>query len=329
MVSMIVLFLSLLMYCVSVFANQLVSNLNFSFDSPSFSKEMLKLVSIFYVFLGIAAAWKINSELNSFEMYFVSPGEIGIVYGELNLFRYYVLLFAFPIGVYFLASNEENFFTRIFLLILVIMFGVLLWFTTRREQLILNFLFLFFYFNRFEFKISYIKIVIMAVFIISFTYFQLLLRGVQFSQGILSMEDFSLVSLGGYFIELWYYSPFYLDTDVSYFLGIFDGLSTLSVNMQFQKYLGGSWNNPTAGVFALFLISGFFPALFIYFLYTFSIDFCLKGSKGKRGYFYSMLAVFLMLRFLLFIRNGELFNALLDNFFFLIILSPYYFYEKD
>lgn len=330
LVSMIILILSFLFFLLSVFLGLLAKRMRnaFCLDLSVVSRGLLCSISSIYVVVGMLAALKINLLLDSFNLYFIEPGKIGVIYGELNVFRYYILLFLFPIGLYYLFYDRYDFRDRFFVTVLSLFFLVLIWFTTRREQVLLNLIFLFFYYNKFKFSFRFRSVFLAVISVVLLTYFQLKLRGVSFSEGIGSIEDFSPVSLGGYLIEKWMFFPFFIDNSISYLYGIVDGLSSLGVNEAIQSHLGGGWNNPTLGFFALFFITGFLPATLLYIAYSASIDYFSTDSIYNKSYTSSILVPFLILRFLLFLRNGELFNAFLDNVFFFIFLLPFFFGQR-
>ena len=263
---------------------------------------------------------------------FESPGYIAFrLTEEHGAVIYYTTMLCFFVGASFALDIVRNRHVKRLIVLSIIIFGFGLLALTRREMLILIFLWGFIYlFTRKKVNVA-IVVTIGTIFVAAIFITTIVFRHIDVTDspmGYFLSGEFEPYRFALFLIDNWireggvFYSPW------SFAIPFADG-STLSQSTNcvlVQDFLHNSTclGSFTITVFAAFLYFGFVIPI-VFYLFT---VWCAKQSAHfldhRDGAFATFIYAFFLLRLVLFIRNGELFDSLIDSIVLVVLLFIFF-----
>ncbi|SIS08575.1 hypothetical protein SAMN05421778_1408 [Sphaerotilus natans] len=249
-----------------------------------------------------------------------NPGAIAFRFAEEGgaVLLYTTMLCIF-IGAAYLLDHLKGAWARRLVIGALVLFAVGLLGMTRREMLLLLILWLVVHLS--TAGLRWVKYALWGVFALTVgaLYFSMLVRGIDmledplsyFSSGEFEPFRYALL-LGGE----WLRNPVALSPWPYSFPMAGDQGLVSSVNGYFSGLMFGDVNAlgyPTVTMFSTFLYFGFVGPLVFYAISVFFVKQVAYWLSISRGFYTSFLYAFVLLRLILFIRNGELFATLLDT----------------
>ena len=307
------------------------TKINFRFKKtiPTF---VLDFLAVLYIILGAISIFIINANVHPFELLGVNSTQVGIVFSKAGVLKYYLFLYALVISLFWFLNRFSHRcvafnLTRFLLHVCVLALMVFLFVLTRREMLFVLLIIYLFYFKKFNFSFGLFSGLLLISALCLITYITFLFRGVELESlfDFFRSQEFMPVQFGMVLIDRWVDSPYVGDL-----LRVFP-LSFFTIDVEFtslnkyyleEVFKFGSFG-PTISFFPVFIVYGFFIPLFYFFIHVVLIKF--SEFNLSRGFAYPLLFCFISIRVLLFIRNGEMVNSLIEVFFFLFFLFPFFF----
>lgn len=324
--------LIMLLWGVLVFLTYVI-NVKLVFKS-TISISVLDFFAFFYVLIGCVSIFIINDKVQPFELLGKNSTQVGIVFSQSGVLKYYLSLYALIISFFWFLNRLPTgnvFFYLLKIIFHFFIFGLMIFLfaLTRREMLFVLLLMYFFYLKKFKFSFDLYTGFLSLSVVFLVTYVTFLFRGVELNSffDFFRSQEFMPVQFGMVLIDKWVDAPYIDDL-----LRVFP-LSFFTIDMDFTSlnkyYLEdvfrfGSFG-PTISFFPVFFIYGFFIPLLYFMVHVFLMRFA--EINISRGFAYPLLFCFISIRMLLFIRNGEMVNSLIEVFFFLFFLFPFFFYK--
>lgn len=291
------------------------------------SKNLIIFFILFYLGIGLYVYSVLWSTIRPLE---IASTQIGVVLAEEGLGFYYNFLYAPLIALFVIKYyGKSAWLLRIADLgVLVFIIGV--YFINRRELMLVALILWIVSFNKF--RITNIKkkyLIIAFVIFITITYFSFLARGVNFDDGFitsyLSTEEFLPVQFSMYLIDKWISNPYINDltrlSPTTWFLG---NASLTEINAyELSKNFSYSRYGPTVTFISTIVLYGFVTPLMILYLFAKTTVTIYNKSINKEMAWAKIMYPFLVIKTLIFIRNGEVTVFLIDPFFFFMFLLPF------
>jgi hypothetical protein len=263
---------------------------------------------------------------------FESPGYIAFrLTEEHGAVIYYTTMLCFFVGASFALDTVRSKHAKRLIVLSIIVFAFGLLAITRREMLILVFLWGFIYlFTRKKVNVA-IVVVIGIIFVAAIFISTVIFRHIDVSDSPMAYflsGEFEPYRFALYLIDNWireggvFYSPWP-------FVIPYADASTLSQSTNcvlVQDYLHNSTclGSFTITVFAALLYFGFAIPIIFYVIAVW----CAKQSAyfldHRDGAFATFIYAFFLLRLVLFVRNGELFNSLIDSIVLAVLLLIFF-----
>lgn len=291
------------------------------------SKNLIYFVIAIYLILGVYSYWILWTGIDPLN---IPSTEIGVVLSEKGLGWYYLLLYAPLIALFYIKIYTDKTIIKrlvdIAVIVLIIGIGII----TRREMMLVAILMWILSFNNFKFiQLKKKHIILLFILFMGITYFSFQSRGVDvqddFFETYLNSEEFLPVQFSLYLIDQWVTTPDVEDiTRLSPVTAIVVGTPYAEINSyELSKNFSHSRFGPTVTYMSTIVLYGWVAPLFILYLFAKFVISVYYKVLYEKSIWAKLFYPFLIIRTLIFIRNGEVTVSLIDLIIFFIFMIPF------
>jgi hypothetical protein len=320
------------MTAVLLLVTAVVRPLRIHFEYRPFNRNWGLFVAWVYIFAGYALMAFNWIRLDVPTLLFDSPGYIAFrLTEEHGAVIYYTTMLCFFVGASFALDTVRSKNVKRLIVLSIIIFALGLLALTRREMLILVFAWGFTYlFTRKKVNVT-IVVIIGIVFVAATFISTIIFRHIDVTDspmGYFLSGEFEPYRFALYLIDNWVREGGVLYSPWTFVIPYADG-STLAQSTNcvlVQDYLHNSTclGSFTITVFAALLYFGFAIPIIFYVIAVW----CAKQSAHfldhRDGAFATFIYAFFLLRLVLFVRNGELFDSLIDSIVLSVLLVTFF-----
>lgn len=320
------------MTAVLLLVTAVVRPLRIHFEYRPFNRNWGLFVAWVYIIAGYALMAFNLIRLDVPALLFESPGYIAFrLTEEHGAVIYYTTMLCFFVGASFALDTVRSKNVKRLIVLSIIIFALGLLALTRREMLILVFAWGFIYLFTRK-KVNVTIVVIIGIIFIAATFIStILFRHIDVTDspmGYFLSGEFEPYRFALYLIDNWIREGGVLYSPWTFVIPYADG-STLAQSTNcvlVQDYLHNSTclGSFTITIFAALLYFGFAIPIIFYIIAVW----CAKQSAHfldhRDGAFATFIYAFFLLRLVLFVRNGELFDSLIDSIVLAVLLFAFF-----
>jgi hypothetical protein len=315
-----------------MFVSALVKPAKIHLEYHPYNRALGRAVAAIYMAAGFALLVYNWQRLDVSDLLLVKPGSIAYQLTEQHgAVIYYTTMLCFFVGASFMLEVAQSKLLRNFVVLSIVAFAVGVLAISRREMLLLVFAWGFVHALTRR-KISATVVVILAIpCLIAIFVTTIVFRGIDvveeptayFLSGEFEPFRFALylidnwVREGGVYYSPWSYAIPYVDPAVL--------AESTNCQLVFDFLHNDCLGSYTITVFASFLYFGFAFPLFFYVVTVWLAKQSGYWLSMRGGPFSSFIYAFFLLKVILFIRNGELFDSLIDSITLIVLLIIFFF----